>query len=214
MPRLRAAAVQVAAGSPAATAAARARRIARERQPEEEDERHQHRGVERAQPGPVDVPAPDRRAEPGAEPGLGRDAQRDERHRAAERELDQREPGGAAEVEVEAQRLVDRELDRGRPRPAAEGQRHRERGHAEQEHQHEGARQHLAQHRRLDAAEHVAGGEAELRRKPELLGRNGEPALQQQPRNQRHVEEDMREHHPAQPVDVEAGQRRAPRARR
>ena len=47
------------------------------------------------------------------------------------------------------------------------------------------------------------GREAELRRQAELLGRDGEPALQHQPRHQRHVEEDMRQHHAAEPVDVE-----------
>ena len=48
--------------------------------------------------------------------------------------------------------------------------------------------------------------EAELGREAELLGGNREPALQHQAGDQRHVEEDMRQHHAAEAVDVEPRQ--------
>ena len=50
-------------------------------------------------------------------------------------------------------------------------------------------------------ARDVAGGEAEGRRQPEAFGGYGQPALKDQPDGQRQVEEDMRQHHPGQPVD-------------
>src|SRR3546814_2915432 len=63
----------------------------------------------------------------------------------AQQELHQRQRHRTAEIEVEAQRLVDRDLQRRRLRPAAERQHHGKGGEAEHEDQARDTRQHRSE---------------------------------------------------------------------
>ncbi len=109
--------------------------------------------------------------------------------------------GSAAEVEVEAEGLVDRQFHRRRPRPAAERQRNGEAGEADQKDGDENAGGKRLQHRSFEMARDVARAEAERGGEPESFGRDGEPALQEEPHRERQVEEDMRQNDAAEAVD-------------
>ena len=89
----------------------------------------------------------------------------------AARELEQREEDRPGRIEIEAQRLVDRDLHRARRRPAPQGEHHCEAREAEHEHESRDPRQGLAEQRPFDEAPDCAGSHAELRDEaPSLAG--------------------------------------------
>jgi hypothetical protein len=82
------------------------------------------------------------------------------RQRQADRELDQGQPGGPAEIEVDLQGFEDCDLERRPARPAAERQHDRKALEAQEEDETGEARQFGAQHRPVEMAEDLAGCES------------------------------------------------------
>ena len=116
-------------------------------------------------------------------------------------ELDERQERGAVEVELEPKRLIYRQLHGGRAWPAAKREGNRKAHGADHEDHQRGTRHHLPQHRPFEMPVHGARIHAEARRQAKALGRDFLPALQDEPRRQRKVEEDMSQDDAMEPVD-------------
>ncbi len=120
-----------------------------DREQQEPNAQRDHQDVLHPEPY---APAPELRLHPveAPEPHIrdGHHPQSQHRH-DAQQDLYPPQHRGAREVEIEPERLKDRQLQRRRPRPAAHGQGHREGGRADQKDHQKRAGQHRAQHRTL-----------------------------------------------------------------
>lgn len=119
-------------------------------------------------------------------------------------QLDQSQQGGAAQIVVVTQRLVDRQFDGGGLRSAAQRQHGGEAGETQHEDQ-RAARQDLAAQRRpFDEAELLPAAHTQLGGQLALLHRNVLQRLQQQAGGQWQVKEQVRQQNALQPVGREA----------
>ncbi len=132
---------------------------------------------------------------------MNRHEGRHEHRQSAQPELHGRQHRRAAQVELEPHRLKDRKLHRRRPRPPAQRQGNCETCQADQEHRHQRARHHGAQHRHLQMPENRPRRHPQRGRQTEPLRRNALPPRQDHSDRQRQVEEYMRQHDTMEPVD-------------
>ncbi len=122
-----------------------------------------------------------------------------------QQQLHQGEPAGGGEIEVKAQRLIDRHLQGGGLGTTAERQHCGEAGEAEHEDEAGEPRQHAPDDGPLQQPEDVGGSHAELAGEaPGGLG-NALYALQDEACGERHVEEDVGQQDAEQAVEVVAG---------
>src|SRR6056297_2815942 len=174
----------------------------REGDQQEERREGNDEGIERTACGGPGVPSFDGAVEPAAERGEAGEAEREGGGEGRDGELDDGEAGGAVEIEVEGKGLVDGEFDRRGGRAAAEREGDGEARRADEEDDEEGAGKGGAEDRTLDQAVDVAGLETEGSGEAEALGRDFEPALQDQAGGERQVEEDVGEDDAVEAVDL------------
>ena len=110
-------------------------------------------------------------------------------------QLDERQERCFAKVEVKSERLVNGQFNGRGARAASKRQSDRKAGQAYHENQSGSAGQYCFQHRPFKRAEHHAGWQVELGGKTKTLSRQCLPALYQQARGQRQVEEYMSQYH-------------------
>ena len=126
------------------------------------------------------------------------------RHRQADRELDQGEPGDAAEIEIDLERLEDRHFERRAARSAAERQNDGEALEAHQEDEAGDAGQFRAQDRPVEMAEDLGGREAEGGGEAPVLGRHLVQAVERDPRDEGSVQEHVGDEDAGIAEDAEA----------
>ena len=116
--------------------------------------------------------------------------------------MHKRKQGCTAEIKVKAEGLINRQLNGGRFGAAAKRQHHGKTGETDDKYNGEHPGQHATQHRIFQQMAHVARAEPQAGSKPEPLGRDRQPTLQDQPHRQWQVEKHMRQQHPVQPIDL------------
>ncbi len=107
----------------------------------------------------------------------------------------------ATKIEIEKKRLIDGQFDGCGARPAPQSQRHGKAGQTYDKDQRQRAGQYLPEQRRLQRPKYRAGCQPQLRGQAKPFRRDCLPALQQQPRDQRQIKEDVRQHHTVQSIN-------------
>ena len=139
---------------------AKARQHAEGKRPDEEGADDKHDYVEDLQASVFRIRPMDQAADRVADGRTGKGPVQETRHRQADRKLDQGEPGDAAEIEIDLERLEDRHFERRAARSAAERQHDGEALEAHQEDQAGDAGKFRAQDRPVEMAEDLKGREA------------------------------------------------------
>ena len=124
---------------------------------------------------------------------------------SGQRDLQESQRHGPCRIEVEAKRLVDRDLKRRGGRTAAQRQHDGEGGDAQHEHEPGDTRQRLPERRPFDEPERRAAAHAELARQPPLVGGNRVQGFKEQAHGQWKVEEDVRDEDSGQAIDARPG---------